>query len=263
MERRWFFAAGVTAALLAGGSTEASAQEANGFGRRGQLIISADRLLPLFNFTSGKITGDGPNNTRVETTDSGSSIALLWGNAGADVPAAYKVHNVPRIGVDFTVIDRLTVGGSIAVAFGLGNSHKVTTKGGNTTATQENDEPSTTVIGFAPRAGYILPLSNMFAFWPRLGFGVYSAHTSRSTSDNNNNNSISSTSTLFSLDVDPQFTLVPFEHFFFQAGPLLNIPLTGSHTITTVTGSTTTETSNSLTVWNFGITAALGGWFNL
>lgn len=262
MERRWFFAAGITAALLAGWSTEASAQEANGFGRRGQLIISADRLLPLFNFTSGTVTADGPNDSSVETTSSGSSIALLWGNSSSDVPAAYKVHNVPRIGVDFTVIDRLTVGGSIAVAFGLGGSQKVTTKGNNTTVEQEADAPSTTVIGFAPRVGYILPLGNMFAFWPRLGFGVYSAHTSQSTSDNNDN-SVSSTSTLFSLDIDPQFTLVPFEHFFFQAGPLLNIPLTGSQSRTEVRGSTTTETSNSLTVWNFGLTAALGGWFDL
>jgi hypothetical protein len=263
MHRRWLIA-GLSTALLAGWSTNAHAEDANGFGRKGQLIISADRLFPVFSYTHATVTEDNGDGSKTKVTESGSSIALLWGNE-VGVDDSVKVHTIPRVSVDYTIIDRLTLGGSLAVAFGLGGpSQKVETTSANgvVTRTDSVDKPNTSVVGFSPRVGYILPLSNLFAFWPRAGFSFYSVHTSLSTS-NNNNNRDTTTNSIFSLDLDPQFALVPFEHFFFTFGPTVNFPVGGKASTENVNGATTVTHDDDLTVWHFGINAGLGGWFNL
>ncbi len=73
----------------------------------------------------------------------------------------------------------------------------------------------------------------------------------------------STTDTLFSLDLDPQFAIVPVEHFFFHVGPLVNIPFGGSRSVQSTVGATTTTGSNDASVFHFGITAGLGGWINM
>ncbi|AKU98923.1 hypothetical protein AKJ09_05587 [Labilithrix luteola] len=216
--------------------------------------------MPLFSYTSTSIENkDGDTTTKV--TQNGSSIALLWGD---ESNVSFKVHTVPRVGVDYTIIDRLTLGGSVAVAFGLGGSTKTTVSGRGTSVERSGDSPSTTVVGVAPRVGYILPVGDVLALWLRGGFSFYSVSEKTPVNNNNNNNdSDKNSATLFSIDLDPQLTIVPMEHFFFTVGPLINIPLTGNVDRTSVRGATTTTVSNDLTQWHFGISAGLGGWFNL
>lgn len=248
------FAAG----LVASGSATAFAQDAKGFGRAGELIVSADRLLPVFSFTSGTSTDDS-NNRTVDSNVKGSSFGLLWGSESG-VPAEYRVHSTPRLGVDYVFVDHWTIGGSIAFGVGFAGSRTVTTKAGGTTAEQSNDTPSTTIFGIAPRAGYILPLADTFAFWPRAGVSYYTISAGQ---DVTNNTTVTNTANAFSLDLDPQFVFVPIEHLFLQFGPMLNIPLSGSYTQETKSGSTTASVSNDFTLWHFGVSAGLGGWFNL
>jgi hypothetical protein len=68
---------------------------------------------------------------------------------------------------------------------------------------------------------------------------------------------------MFSLDLDPQFMIVPVQHFFFQMGPLITIPLTGNSSQEVVSGATTTTVDRDLTLFHIGLTAGIGGWFNL
>ncbi|HVJ93588.1 MAG TPA: outer membrane beta-barrel protein [Labilithrix sp.] len=253
------------AAVLVSTTEAAAAGNANGFGEKGELIVSADRLVPLFSYTYSSTTRTVGG---VELTDShsGSGLSLLWGQSLARSNTFQpSVHTIPRVAFDVTVIPRLTIGAAIAFGFGLGGTNETQTVAPNgTRVTRTADAPTATAIGLAPRVGYILPLTDIFAFWPRLGFGFYSM--SMSTETTNNNNVVTTTKltdTHFSLDVDPQFALVPLEHFFITFGPVVNIPLTGSRTSTTITGSTTQETEFDASTFHVGLTAGLGGWFNI
>jgi hypothetical protein len=256
-----------TAAVLASTSDAHAAGHANGFGEKGQLIVSADRLVPLFSYTSASITRT-ENNFELTDSKSGASISLLLGRnvaieeSGASVPV--NVHTIPRVAFDVTIIPRLTVGAAIAFGFGLGGTREDDNIVGGVKTTRERDEPTVTAIGLAPRVGYILPLADIFAFWPRAGIGIYSISGSRE--DETGGGAITrvkATDTLFSLDLDPQFALVPLEHFFIHAGPLVNIPLAGSRSVSTTTGATTNKRTDDASLFNLGLSAGLGGWFNV
>ena len=96
-----------------------AAGDANGLGQKHQLIISADRLVPLFSYSSVSVDSNpNPNTTQTQST-SGSSLSLLW---GSNFFLGNNIHSIPRVAADFTVIDRLTIGGAIAIAFGVGGT---------------------------------------------------------------------------------------------------------------------------------------------
>lgn len=252
----------LSAALLA--PATAGAQEAHGFGSQTQLIVSADRLVPLFAWTSATVTTEEGNRT-TEVTQSDTSTSILWGNDGqAFAFGPRSPHTVPRAALDFVIVPHLTLGGSIAFAFSLGGSTETETRQGGQTVNVKNDSPSNSVIGLGPRVGYILPVGDVLAFWFRGGFSFYSLR--RTQEDRDNNGAIERDTvkvSAFSLDIDPQFCIVPLEHFFFNVGPLINVPLTGSVSSERIRGATTVTVENDLTLWHFGVTAGLGGWFNL
>jgi hypothetical protein len=249
MNRRWILT-GLTAAAMAVVSPEASAQQAHGFGNKGELIVSADRLVPVFSHTTQSVRPfGGPRTSTIR-----SSSSLLFGgdvsNRGAGDGGAgvfgMNPHTIPRVAIDYAVIDRLTLGGAAALGFTMGG-----------------DSPSTTAFGLAPRVGYILPVSSVIGFWFRGGFSFYSLRT-RVDQGPAVNYDIHSTS-LFSLDLDPQLAIVPYEHFFFTVGPLVNIPLTGSRTTEQVRGLQPSQVfpEQDVSIFHFGIHAGIGGWFNL
>ncbi|MBX3187030.1 MAG: hypothetical protein KF819_08450 [Labilithrix sp.] len=257
---RWLAAAFALAIFVA--ASPAAAQDANGFGQKGGLILSVDRLMPFLSFSSVTSTEVRGGNT-VKTSDAGASMVLLLGRE----PTLGAVHTIPRLALDYAVIDHLTIGGSFALGLGLSASRKVSTTpnaGGNTTV-QDSDQPRTTIVGFAPRVGYVIPIGRVFGFWPRLGFALYSVSTSEDIVNNVGdvvrNDSTSDVS--FSLDLDPQLLWVPTRHFFVHFGPVLNLPLTGSRSRTETTGNTASEFNADLSVFHFGISAGLGTWFDL
>ena len=242
--------------VLAAAPHEAAAQEANGLGEKGELIVTVDRMMPLFSYTNESIT-TSQNGQDTKVSDSSTSIALLFGR---EPSLAINPHTVPRLAIDYAVINHLTIGGSVVVGLGLGGSHK--TEIGNNT--QKTDSPKITVFGFAPRVGYVIPLSHTFGFWPRAGFAFYSLSAKQDNTGNNGNITTTTNSdSLWSLDLDPQFVWVPLQHFFAHFGPLLNIPFAGSRSVETVNGGTTNTTKNDLSIFHFGLSAGLGGWFDL
>jgi hypothetical protein len=242
------------AGLLA--ASPAAAQEANGLGDKTQLIVTVDRLMPLFSYSSQTVTNTQGGGS-LKTTDSGSSVALLLGRE----PNLGVVHTIPRVAIDFTIVRHLTLGGSLAVAFGLGGSHEEDF--GNNTS-RKSDAAKTSIIGFAPRVGYVIPLGNTFAFWPRAGFAFYSVSTkTNGVGQGNIETTTTISDSLLSLDLDPQFAWAPVPHFFFHFGPIVNVPLTGSRSIENAAGANSTTVKNDLSVFHFGLSAGLGGWFDL
>jgi hypothetical protein len=245
-----------TGALAASVPTPAHAQSANNFGEKHQLIVSADRLLPLLSFSSESLTATQGGNTTT-TTDTGTSIAFLIGRE----PNLAVVHTLPRVAFDFVVVRHFTLGGAFAFGVGIGGKHEE--DGGNNTI-RTTDTPNNTIIGFAPRAGYVIPFASTLAFWPRLGFAFYSvSETSHGTGNNNVDITTTNKDTILSLDLDPQLAWVPVEHFFIHVGPILNIPISGSRSVETETGSNSQTVKNDLSVFHIGLSAGLGGWFDL
>ena len=96
---------------------------ANGLGEKSQLIISADRLMPLFSYTYGSTTVT-QNGQDLTSSRSGAGLSLLWGRNFGDPggPAPINVHTIPRIAFDFTIIEHLTLGAALAFGFGLGGT---------------------------------------------------------------------------------------------------------------------------------------------
>jgi hypothetical protein len=257
--------AGILLAVLLAPSDAHAAERANGFGDKGQLIVSADRLVPVFSYSYGTVTRT-QNNIELTNSSSGAGISMLFGrnlagNESGRVP--YNVHTLPRVAFDVTVIPSLTLGAGIAFGFGLGGTNKTDILAGNIKTTASTDAPSATAIGLTPRVGYIFPLGSSFAFWPRLGMGIYSVSGSADVTQGGITATVKTTDTSVSLDLDPQFAIVPLEHFFILVGPVCNIPLTGSRSTSTTIGTTTTQASDDASIFNFGISASLGGWFDI
>ncbi len=237
-------------------SAQAQPKEYGGFGEKGRVIISADRFLTLFSFVSRTDTSEDVNNNQIierKTTTSGPALSLLL---GGNEPRE-NVHTIPRVSLDYTVIPQLTIGGSVAVAFGLGGKQE-TTAGG---VSRSIDAPNRTILGFVPRVGYIFNLNDTIAFWPRAGFGMYRVSDSKEDLDKNVRVEVTDASTYFSLDLDPQFTFLPFPHVGITAGPLVNIPLAGSRTLTAKLPNGETSRSTDTKTFQFGVTAGLLVWF--
>ena len=243
-----------------------AAGDAKGLGEKYQLIVSADRLVPLFSYTYASSTTT-QNNIELTQSQSGAGISILFGRiAGVDGGLPTNVHAIPRVGFDFTVIPRLTLGAAFAFGFGLGGSNETEALTNNVKATRETDAPTATAVGLAPRVGYILPLTDHLAFWPRGGFGFYWVSVKTEDVNVNNPNDVTTqsvTDNLISLDLDPQLMITPFEHFFFNVGPLLNVPLSGSRSLDRTQGTQTQSFSNDISLFHLGITAGLGGFFTL
>ncbi len=128
----------LTAALgltLALATSPALAQE---FGRSGDVSFAADRLTGVY------FADEGPDFT---------SIAIGGSPIGFSHP-----YTTARLGIDFFVIDHLSVGGS------LGIFHINWDAG-------PGDQDATGFLLY-PRVGYAINFNDTFGFWPRGGLTI-------------------------------------------------------------------------------------------
>lgn len=260
------------AALLVATTSDAQAAgHANGLGEKGELIISADRLVPLFGYTHSSVTIPGNNNNGQirETSVNASGTSFLFGKDVSSYDGfgqPFNVHSIPRVAFDITIIDKLTLGMGFAFAFGFGGSVKAEQViGPNATRTTTVDAPTSTMFGIAPRVGYIIPLGDVLAIWPRGGFAFYSVSFKQDVTNNNNGvvTTDKTTDTVFSIDLDPQLAIIPTEHFFFTVGPMLNIPLTGGRSHTISQAGRSTQDDQDISILHFGIHASIGGYVGI
>jgi hypothetical protein len=252
------------------GATSAHAQEyREEFGRRGQFILGADRLMSLFTWTHDSLSQE---NNGVKTTFSNDqqSMSFFYGyNPPGTDPAFNGVipqrffYSVPRVGFDYTVWNNISLGGELILFFTLGGNSKVKTEGNNVTNEQSTGSPSTTVFGIAPRGGYIFHFTNLFSLWARGGFSFYTGTEKQKTTDPNLNATTTTTENahVFTLDLDPQFIFTPIPHVGLTAGLTFDIPLGGgfSNESDTVVGNTTnvTKVTGNATAFYFGVTLGM------
>jgi hypothetical protein len=238
-----------------------------GFGERGQFIVSADRLFDLFAFSSISQNQfqPPPGTSKIVTTTTETSMGFLWGSS-ANADPTQTFYTVPRVGADYTIINNVTVGGELILWFTLGGHTSTETdpnNGASNTTTQGN--PGTVIFGIAPRGGYILQLNDMFSLWLRGGFSIISTSTNTSNTAGNVTTSNSSGAQQFAIDLDPQFVFTPMRHVGFTAGLTADIPIGGGHwSNTTISGnnmSLSTNLSAPQSVAFFGVTVGTLVWF--
>jgi hypothetical protein len=244
-------------------ASPASAQEAKQFGDQGEFIFGADRLFSLFAYTQNQFTVSNTNNTATVT---GTSMSIFGGlnsvavgsNAvgGGLIAGNPTFYNVPRLGFDYTIIQGLTLGGEVIAFFTLGGNTSV-----NNAPNQPN--PGGNAFGVAPRVGYIFPLSDVIAIWPRGGVSYYDAnYSAQNVTFNRCNNTANAN--VFGLDIDPVLTIAPVNHFAFMVGPTLDWGFAGGASTSTPQVpdcSRTTQQSFSYNAINFALNAGLLGWF--
>jgi hypothetical protein len=111
-------------------------------GAKGTLAIGVERVFGLVS-TQTDLDGADFSTTR---------FSLLW--AGPQVVSPYSR---PRVGVDYFIIDQLSIGGGL---------------GFYTWSQEDADDNDVDGSGFlfSPRVGYMIGINNRLSFWPRGGF---------------------------------------------------------------------------------------------
>jgi hypothetical protein len=197
-------------------SKGAYAQKA-AFGEKGEFIIGADRLVPVFSYTQ---EWAGTPDSNQSTTNSQGAFSFLWGSGGPIQAPAF--FTAPRAGFDYVLIPHLTLGAELVIFATTGASQTLTrnTTMGSTATAQA--APEQVIFGFAPRVGYVLRLTDMFSLWLRGGFSFYSEGDSSSLGTAGNGGA-----NLFALDLEPQFVITPLAHVGIALSPTLDLPLFG------------------------------------
>ena len=173
-------------ALGLAGATIVRPASAQAFGNQGDLAFSAERFMGVY-FYDEPPGGPGPQN---------NSSSTHIGIGIAPIGASTSPYLLPRLGVDYFVIDSLSIGGSLGF--------------GDFDPDGANNSTSGAII--SPRVGYALEFSKVFGFWPRGGF------TYRNFGSNEE----------FALTLEAMFYAAPVEHFAITFGPLMDLGIAGT-----------------------------------
>jgi hypothetical protein len=248
---------GVGGALLAIAPASVAQGHATGmaFADPMQVIVSADRLFGV-HFWSRKSEFAGiPIVAPQPTTEtvSGTRVNLLWGGSNSEFNGPGVI---PRLGVDFGVGYRITVGGSVGYMYQSRSTE--TAQGGLST---EVSNPSVHAWVFAPRGGYAFPLSDMFVLWGRVGVTYYSSGQTEDRVVGNATQTVDTSADGFQLNFEPMLVITPVPSFGFTVGGVADVPLSGSAKSSTANGATTVSFEGDMKFTNFGFVAGVLGYF--
>src|SRR5262249_5148680 len=179
----------------------------DGFGKTGQIMISAERLFGL-TFPS-VVVEDGETGNK--TTSSRTNIALLGAPVTplSSLAVIHSPYDIPRAAIDFNVAMGFTVGGAIGFTSSSGKIKREPAMGGMSV---ENDDATITMFTISPRVGYVVPIIPMIAFWPRAGVTFYTNSAER-TSTGNMPVTTKQKLNGFAVDIEPMFVFMPASHF--------------------------------------------------
>jgi hypothetical protein len=219
---------GISSLLTVAGPAGAQEEPKRQFGSPG-IILSADRLLPLVSYESIKTTA----NDGSSVTDARTSVAFT---NGGPYEAFSSFYNLPRLAVDWIPVRNLTLGLATWLYADLSATQTTSPAGGG--SSKSVDQAKVTYWGVAPRVGYVFPLGDKLAIWPRAGVEYYDVSTS------NVGNGAGSV-TQFGVDLEAMLVVFPWNHIGFTVGPTIDIPVTGEQTTTNTTTSATTTTTTT------------------
>jgi hypothetical protein len=173
--------------------------------------------------------------TTVESTTKSTNVALFGSPASS-------LTNIPRLALDFFVVESFSVGGSLMY---LSRSSEVETDDETT------DLGTDTLWMIHPRVGFAYAIDETFSIWPRLGITYVS---STSESDNGDKTTTSG----LELTGDVMFGISPFSHFAILVGPFLDLGLSGKTKFEPNAGDSQ-EADTTLT--SFGLAVSIVGYY--
>jgi hypothetical protein len=180
-----------------------------------RIILDADRLMPLITYES--VTATNPNNSNQSATITGVSTGLLTNGP------QLTFYTLPRLGFDVVAGSNVTVGASAWVYTNLSESMTVQLQQGTS---HSQDQPKTTYWGVAPRVGYVLPLTDTIALWPRAGIEYHKENTSTVTVQGGGTAGGAQIYQL-AVDLDGTFVFTPVDHFGITLTVYGGIPIVG------------------------------------
>lgn len=121
------------------------------FGSKGQVTFGAERLFGFHWVKNHWETPDGRTGN-----SSGTSVGIGW------YFAQWLQFNQPRLGVDFFIVDNISLGGALGF-FSMSGSN------------------ASDIDGFiiSPRVGFNVPISDIVKFWPKVGLTFISVDNTR------------------------------------------------------------------------------------
>jgi len=191
---------------------------------RGTIMLSAERL---FGFSATHTSLDVPGG-ELNIDQKHFGLAL------SPTMASTNIYLVPRLALDFALVDGLTLGS--AAGFAIGDV------GGSRTMTS---------FVLAPRLGYVLGLSKVVGLWLRGGFTYFNV-TIRDDPDDD-----SVTQWGMSLNLEPTLMISPMGNVHFTVGLVVDVPFAGRQSTETTTGPVTSTTSVRYAVRQIGLLAGL------
>lgn len=237
---------GTLFAMVCGLMVESEAQAqfaAKVMGTPGQVTVSAERLFGL-NIINIESEPDVPGNPQ-STEFSGTEFSILFGSRDRGLFALPPISSIPRIAVDYFVIENLSIGATAGF---------MTFSGKQETGNQEVED-SSTVLMVGPRVGYHVGFSETFGIWLRGGLNIISVQQER---DQGNTNAETSTN-LLQINAEGMFAFMPTEGFFVLAGPTFEFYVTGNNEVEQGTQSVESDISGN----NIGAYFGVGGAFDL
>ena len=127
-----------------------SRAEAQQLGSKGDAILGAERVFGIRGEAESYDNPAPEEDTEISTT----TISLGW--AQSRTP-----YNVPRVGFDYMIIDKLSIGGALLYS-------------SMDAEVEDGPEIGRTDFGILPRVGYLHMFGRVVGIWPRGGIGYYS-----------------------------------------------------------------------------------------
>jgi hypothetical protein len=180
--------------------------------------------------------------TSYTTTTSSTNINAFW------VPGGMTPYEVPRVSFDYVVALGITVGGSVGY---FARSSKQESRGFGISSS--GDGPSASGFQLAPRVGYVLLLSGVVAFWPRAGVTYYRVASESA------NGLLKMAMNGFGVNIEPVFAFSIIPGFAVVAGPVLDLPVSG--TFHSETPAQPAQPDSKYKFTNWGLALGLLGYF--
>jgi hypothetical protein len=183
---------------------------------QGTFTVGGERLMGIFygNLQNDPFPPDPIGDEYGVTTFTllGNGVALDTGGfAGID---ARSMFVIPRVGLDYFIIDGLSLGGSLTLL-----SHSV-----HVDRAPDNDFSAFHFL-FAPRVGYAYMFGTVVGIWPRGGFAFASGSVDLDSAPG-----AGYSNRYFAFEIDVPLIIAPVKNFGITVGPVFDVTFGGSQT---------------------------------